>query len=488
MYDVVIIGGGVIGCAVARFLSAYEGRVCLVEREEDVCCGTSKANSGLIHAGFDAPAGSLMAHYNVRGSQMMPELAKELDIPFRRNGALVLCFEEAGRKTLDRLYENGQKNAVEGLEILTPEQVYALEPNVEQGVLAALYAPTAGIVCPFLMTIAFAENAAVNGVEFRLGTQVNGVTPLPGGGWTVQTRSGVLKTRSVVNAAGLYADLFHNMVSAKKLHITPRRGDYCLLDHTAKSLVERTIFQVPGKQGKGILVTPTIHENILLGPTAVAIDDREGTNTTAAGLEELLAKAGSTVRNIPTRQVITSFAGLRASEDGREFVIGEVEDAPGFYDCAGIESPGLSSAPAIGESLSADIARRLGLALKTDWVRQRKGILDPKKLSREERNELIRKQPAYGQVICRCEGVSEGEILDAIHRPLGARNFDAVKRRVRTGMGRCQAGFCSPRVIEILARELGVGMEEITKTGGNSRFIVGTAKDRYQGGIADEAD
>ena len=477
MYDVVIIGGGVIGCAVARYLSAYQGKVCLVEREEDVCCGSSKANSGLIHAGFDAPHGSLMARFNVRGSQMMPRLARELDIPFRQNGALVLCFREEDLPRVHALYENGQKNGVEGLEILTPEQIYAMEPNVAEGAVAALYAPTAGVVCPFLMTIAFGENAAVNGVEFRLGTEVNGVTARKEGGWTVQTRKGALNTRMVVNAAGLYSDLFHNMVSERKLHITPRRGDYCLLDHTASGIVERTIFQVPGPQGKGILVTPTVHGNILLGPTAVAIDDREGTNTTAEGLSELLSKTGATVRNIPTRQVITSFAGLRATEDGREFVLGEA--APGFYDCAGIESPGLSSSPAIGEFVAGEIAGRLGLSPKPDWVRERRGILDPKQLSVEERNALIREQPAYGQIICRCEGVSEGEILDAIHRPLGARNFDAVKRRVRTGMGRCQAGFCSPRVMEILARELGIGLDEVTKSGGQSRFIAGPVKSRH---------
>ncbi len=482
MYDVIVIGGGVIGCAVARYLSAYTGKVCVVEREGDVCCGTSKANSALIHAGFDAPHGSAMAYYNVKGSQMMPALAKELDIPFRRNGALVLAFDRQGLERLKKLYDNGIKNGVEGLELIEPQRVYEMEPNVAPGVTGALYAPTAGIVCPFLMTIAFGENAVANGVEFRLNTEVTGVTKGKEGGWTVQTRAGALHTRAVVNAAGVYADLLHNMVSGKKLHITPRRGDYCLLDHTASGIVERTIFQVPGPEGKGVLVTPTIHDNILLGPTAIAVDDREGNNTTAAGLDELLAKVGKTVSNVPTRQVITSFAGLRASEDGREFLVGEVEDAPFFFDCAGIESPGLSSAPAIGVELAETIASRLGLDKKTDWKPERIGILDPKKLTMEKRNELIRREPAYGQIICRCEMISEGEILDAIRRPLGATNFDGVKRRVRTGMGRCQAGFCSPRVMELLAKELGIGLDQVTKSGGASRFILGHTKERYQGG------
>ena len=480
MYDVIIVGGGVIGCAVARYLSRYNASVCLVEREEDVCSGTSKANSGLIHAGFDAPHGSLMAKYNVEGSKMMPELAKELDIPFRRNGAMVLCLNEEDVPRLEALYENGVKNGVEGLELIGPDRIHEIEPNVTDDAVAALYAPTAGVVCPFLMTVAFAENASVNGVEFKLDTEVKAVTPAAEGGWTVQTAEGVLKAKCVVNAAGIYSDVFHNMVSSgRKLHITPRRGDYCLLDHTVKGLTDCTIFQVPGKLGKGVLITPTVHGNIILGPTAVSIEDREGVNTTAAGLSELLSKAGATVKQLPANQVITSFAGLRAHEDGHEFIVGEVEDAPGFFDCAGIESPGLSSAPAIGKAVAEMLRDKLSLSEKEDFIPTRKGILDPKSLSREERNALIREQPAYGQIICRCENVTEGEIIDAIRRPVGARSLDGVKRRVRAGMGRCQAGFCSPRVIEILARELGVDQSEITKNGGKSKFIVGTAKDRY---------
>ncbi len=480
MYDVIIVGGGVIGCAVARYLSRYHASVCLVEREEDVCSGTSKANSGLIHAGFDAPHGSLMAKYNVEGSKMMPALAKELDIPFRRNGAMVLCLNEEDVPRLEALYENGVKNGVEGLELIGPDRIHEIEPNVTDDAVAALYAPTAGIVCPFLMTVAFAENASVNGVEFKLDTEVKAITPAAEGGWTVQTEAGVLKAKCVVNAAGVYSDVFHNMVSAgRKLHITPRRGDYCLLDHTAKDLTDCTIFQVPGKLGKGVLITPTVHGNIILGPTAVSIEDREGVNTTAAGLSELLNKAGATVKQLPANQVITSFAGLRAHEDGHEFIVGEVEDAPGFFDCAGIESPGLSSAPAIGKAVAEMLRDKLSLSEKEDFIPTRRGILDPKTLSREERNALIKEQPAYGQIICRCENVTEGEIIDAIRRPVGARSLDGVKRRVRAGMGRCQAGFCSPRVIEILARELGVESSEITKSGGKSNFIVGTTKDRY---------
>ena len=280
------------------------------------------------------------------------------------------------------------------------------------------------------------------------------------------------------NAAGLYSDVFHNMVSAKKIHITPRRGDYCLLDRTTGDFVKHTIFQLPGKLGKGVLVSPTVHGNTIVGPTAVDIEDREGVNTTAAGLNDLISKAGTTVQGLPIRQVITSFAGLRAHEDHHEFVLGEVEDAPQFIDCAGIESPGLTSAPAIGVAISDLLRDLMGLEPNPDFIPTRKGILDPKTLSPEEYTALIKREPAYGQVICRCETVTEGEILDAIRRPLGAKSLDGVKRRTRAGMGRCQAGFCSPRVMEILARELGVDQSEITKSGGNSKLITGQIKDR----------
>ena len=345
MYDVIIIGAGVTGCAVARYLSRYQGSALVLERAEDVCCGTSKANSAIIHAGFDAAHGSLMAKMNVQGSRMLPGLAKELDFPFRRNGSLVVCMSEEDMPRLRALYENGVKNGVEGLEIVDARRLHALEPNVSKNAVAALWAPTGGIVCPFNMTIALAENANANGVDFRFNTKVTGFTRGEEG-WTVHTEQGDFRTRYVVNAAGVYADVLHNMVSPRKLHITPRRGDYCLLDRQVGGFVSHTVFQLPGKLGKGVLVSPTVHGNIIVGPTAIDIEDRDGTNTTAAGLEELISKAGISVDNLPIRQTITSFAGLRAHEDHHEFVIGEAEDAPGFVDCAGIESPGLTSAPA----------------------------------------------------------------------------------------------------------------------------------------------
>lgn len=479
MYDVIIIGAGVTGCAVARYLSRYQGSALVLERAEDVCCGTSKANSAIIHAGFDAAHGSLMAKMNVQGSRMLPELAKELDFPFRRNGSLVVCMSEEDMHRLLALYENGVKNGVEGLEIVDARRLHELEPNVSKNAVAALWAPTGGIVCPFNMTIALAENANANGVDFRFNTKVTGFTRGEEG-WTVHTEQGDFRTRYVVNAAGVYADVLHNMVSPRKLHITPRRGDYCLLDRQVGGFVSHTVFQLPGKLGKGVLVSPTVHGNIIVGPTAIDIEDRDGTNTTAAGLEELISKAGISVDNLPIRQTITSFAGLRAHEDHHEFVIGEAEDAPGFVDCAGIESPGLTSAPAIGLTVAELLQEKLGLREKEDFIATRKGLLDPKSLTWDAYQALIRENPAYGQIICRCEQVTEGEIIDAIRRPLGARSLDGVKRRTRAGMGRCQAGFCSPRVMEILARELGVSQAEITKCGGASRLIVGVNKDSFE--------
>ena len=481
MYDVIIIGAGVTGAAAARELSRYKLSVCVLEKEEDVCCGTSKANSAIVHAGFDAETGTLKARFNVRGSEMMEELARDLDIPYKRNGAMVVCIDESGKDGLRELYERGVANGVKDLRILDRQECLAMEPNLSENVVAALYAPTSAISCPFMLYIALAENANVNGVDFFFNTKVEALTPFTCEKcgepvWKIRTNNGEYRARYVINAAGVYADVLHNMVSEKKIRITPRRGDYCLLDKTAGGHVSHTIFAQPTKMGKGVLVTPTVHGNLLVGPTAVDVEDREGCNTTAEGIDTLIARAGDQVRDLPMRQVITSFAGLRAHEEGGEFIIGEAEDAPHFIDCAGIESPGLSSCPAIGEYIGAMMKEKLGLEEKEDWVGTRKGILDPSALSREERNELINKNPAYGRIICRCESVTEGEIIDAIRRPLGARSLDGVKRRTRAGMGRCQAGFCSPRTMEIINRELGLPYEEITKNGRASRLVIGRTK------------
>ena len=476
MYDVIIIGAGVSGAAAARELSRYKVKVCVIEKEEDVCCGTSKANSGIIHAGYDAAEGSLMAKLNVRGNQMIEQLSKELDFPFKKNGSLVICLDDEDKPKLQVLYNRGIANGVKELRILNREELKEMEPNISDEACAALYAPTAGIVCPFNMNIAMAENAYANGVEFKFDTEVRELKPMDKG-WEIHTNNGVFQTQYVVNAAGVYADRFHNMVSEKKIHITPRRGDYCLLDKSAGNHVSKTIFALPGKYGKGILVAPTVHGNLILGPTAIDIEDKEGTNTTREGLDQILEKAEMNVKDIPLRQVITSFSGLRAHEDGHEFIIGEAEDAKGFIDCAGIESPGLTSAPAIGEMIAQILKEKMNLEEKDDFAATRKGVLNPNTLSKEERIALIKEKPEYGNIICRCEMVTEGEIIDAIRRPLGAKSLDGIKRRTRAGMGRCQAGFCSPKTMEILARERHMSMFEITKSGGNSRIVTDNNKD-----------
>lgn len=475
MYDVIIIGAGVTGCAVARELSRRKGEILVLDKEEDVCCGTTKANSAIIHAGFDAKHGSLMAKLNVEGSRLMPELAQQLDVPYRQNGSLVVMVNREDRPSLNALYENGIANGVEGLRIVEREELLQMEPNLSEDAVAALYAPTGAIVCPFTLTYALAENAAANGVRFRFDSPVLDIRPIDGG-WKVSTPQGDLETRAVVNAAGVYADQIHNMVSRKKLTITPRRGDYFLLDRSAGHHVSHTVFQLPGKLGKGVLVTPTVHGNLLVGPTAIDITDKDNTATTREGLDTVKNRSSVAVKDLPLRQTITSFAGLRAHEQRHEFIIREV--CPGFVDCAGIESPGLSSAPAIGIMAAGIVEGILHLPENPDFIPTRKGILDPKTLPPAERSALIRENPAYGRVICRCETVTEGEILDAIHRTPGARSVDGVKRRTRAGMGRCQGGFCSPRVMEILARELGIPMSEVTKSGGESRLILGTNKDR----------
>lgn len=472
--DVIIIGAGVTGCAIARELSRYELDICVIEKESDICEGTSKANSGIVHGGFDAKPGTLNARLNVQGNVMMEELSKKLDFPFKRNGSMVVCQSAKEVPVLEELLQRGLTNGVQEMRILSRTEALELEPNLADSVYAALLVPSGGIVCPFSLNIALAENAAANGVEFRLETEVNSIEKLPetdttaGGpcsGYLVRTDKGDLQTRFLINAAGVYADKFHNMVSEKKIHITPRRGDYLLLDRTAGEHVHHTIFQLPSEYGKGVLVTPTVHGNLMVGPTAIDIEDKEATATTAEGLAQVMEKCGKSVKNVPLKQVITSFAGLRAHEDGGEFIIGEVEDAKGFIDAAGIESPGLSSAPAIGQYVRELLAGLTELKEKSRFIETRKGIVRFAECSREMQQELIRQNPAYGQIICRCETITEGEILDAIHRPLGATTLDGIKRRTRAGMGRCQTGFCTPKVMDILARELGLELKDIRKNG-----------------------
>lgn len=469
-YDAVVIGGGVVGCAVARELARYNLSLCLLEKEEDVCSGTSKANSAIVHAGFDAVPGTKKAEFNVKGNQMMDELARDLEFEFKRNGSVVLCFADEDMPKLAELYQRGLKNGVEGLEIVSGDKIREMEPNITDEVVAALVAPTGGIVCPFGLTIALAENAADNGAEFKFNTSVLNIKKVEGG-YVIETNNGEIFAKTVINAAGVYSDEIHNMVSETKLHITPRKGDYCLLDKEAGNHVSYTVFQLPGKYGKGILVSPTVHGNLLLGPTAVDVDDKDNTATTAKELADVVKKSAVSVKNIPYRLTITSFSGVRAHEDGDDFVIGEVSDAPCFFDAAGIESPGLSSAPAIGVYLAELVADKLSAEKKADFNPKRKGFVKLAEKSFEERAALIKENPLYGVIVCRCMNVSEGEIVDAINRTLGAKSLDGVKRRVHQGMGRCQAGFCTSKTMEILSRETGIPMEKICKNSEGSEML-----------------
>ena len=462
MYDVIIIGGGVTGCAAAAELAKYRLSVCLVEKESDVCEGTSKANSAIVHAGFDAEPGTLKAKLNVRGNAMMAELSQKLDFAFRNNGAMVLCFEDSQLSDLEKLKEKGEKNGVPDLTIISGDKARALEPKLSAEVKYALLAPTSGIVCPFEMTLAFAENAYANGVEFRLSTEVTGIEK-SADCWCVKTDKGKILGSYVFNCAGVYADKIAEMAGIRDFSITPRKGEYMLMDKDAGSTVSRTIFQLPTKMGKGVLVTPTVHGNLLVGPTAENIDDKENTSTTSQGLAEVRSKSALSVDGLPFNKVITSFTGLRAVGDTHDFIIGEAAD--GFFNAAGIESPGLTSAPAIAEMLRELLSKKTDLVPKDGHIDTRKGVVHFAALSREEQNALIAREPAYGNIVCRCETVTEGEILDAISRPLGATTLDGVKRRTRAGMGRCQAGFCSPKTILLLKEKLGCGIGDIRKNG-----------------------
>ncbi len=470
MKKIIVIGGGVIGCSVARELCRYEAEVTVLERFNDVSSGTTKANSGIVHAGFDAKPGTLKAKFNMLGNAMFEKLSKELDFPFKRNGAFVLCFAKEDLPALRELYDRGIQNGVEDMFLLTPDEVHAIEPNVTDEIAGALYAKTSGIVSPYEMAIAYAENAAVNGCNFMLNKKVVGLEQKDGG-WSVRTEDGCEYCADIViNCAGVHADEINNMVCDKKLTIIPRKGEYMLYDKTCGYLTSTTIFQKPSKMGKGILVARTTHGNIITGPTAKDVDNKEDLYTTVDGLNEVYDKARKSVPSLNKKFVITQFSGIRAHCTEGDFVIGE-SDKKGFYNVAGIESPGLTSAPAIAVYVAEDVAGILGLKKKKSFTAKRKAIPHFAVMSDSEREKLIKENPLYGKVICRCEVVTEGEIVDAINRPIGATTVDGVKRRTRAGMGRCQSGFCLERVMEILARELGVDFETVVKNE-SGKYIV----------------
>jgi glycerol-3-phosphate dehydrogenase len=476
MYDVVVIGAGIVGCSVARELTKFKLKICVLEKGSDVAAGTSKANSAIVHAGFDAKPDKLKGQLNAKGNLLFDKLSEELDFPFKRNGSFVLCFDKEDLCKLEELRMQGIENGVPDLQVIDGDKVRELEPNISKDVVGALYAPTGGIVCPYEMTIAMAENAINNGVEFKLQSEVIDIKKLEDK-YRIITRNEEIETKLIINAAGLFADKINNMVSNSKFEILPRKGEYCLFDKSAGTMIKRTVFQLPTKLGKGILVTPTVDGNLLVGPNAVDLIDKEDLNTTKEGLDEVLEKAKKSVNTLPMNQIITSFSGLRARTETDDFIIGEVEDAAGFINVASIESPGLSSAPSIALLVQNIVTDILNPEENKDFNPKRKGIIKFREISNEERNKLIAERPEYGRVVCRCETITEGEILDAINRPLGAKDLDGVKRRTRAGMGRCQAGFCSTRILDILSRELQLEKIKVTKFGGNSNILVSRIKE-----------
>lgn len=473
MVDVAIIGCGVTGAAVAYQLAKKQVSVLILEAENDVSMGTTKANSAILHAGYDPEPGTSMARLNVRGSALAKEICAALDVPYKQTGSFVVAFGPEQEKTLRRLYENGAANGVPGLEILSGEKARALEPNLSPEITAALHAPSAAIVSPWEFALAMAENAVQNGADLQLETRVTGLTPTEGG-WKIETTKGDFEARFVVNAAGVDAGKVHALAAPENFVTKPCRGEYYLLDKSAGNTVGRVIFQCPTAAGKGVLVAPTVHGNLIVGPNAQDVADSADTATTAMGLAQVAQSARKSVPGVDLSACIRTFAGIRANTDRPDFVIQWA--APGFLDLAGMKSPGLSAAAAVGEEAAA-LLQRAGLVLKEkeNPVTTRKRIRF-KELPGEEKAALIAREPSYGRVICRCETVTEGEIIAACHTAIPPRSIDGVKRRVGAGMGRCQGGFCGPRVMEILSRELGKSPLEIPQEGAASILITGRTK------------
>jgi len=476
MSEVAIIGAGIIGTLIARELSRFKLEVALLESSNDVASGSTKANSGIIHAGYDAEPGSAKARFNVLGNPLFDRLCEQLDVRLNRIGSLVVAFSPSERRTVEQLYNRGIHNGVGDLQIIEREQLLSIEPNLDESAQCALLAPQAGIIDPWEIAVAAAENAADNGVEIRLNFPVQAIER-DNGCYRITSPNGQIRAQQVINCAGVFADRIHQMVAPPTFTITPRKGQYFVLDKTAGALVNHVIFQCPTELGKGVLVTRSVHGNLLVGPDSVEIEDREDLATTQDRLEFVRRSAGKVSKNIPFSQVIRSFSGLRATPNTKDFIIEECGEAPGFIDVAGIESPGLTAAPAIAHYVRDLLSRTRGaLEERGDFNPDRRPAIRFMDLPEQRKNELIRKDPRFGRIICRCESVTEGEIVDAIHRNVGATTLDGVKKRVRPGMGRCQGGFCGPQVLEILARELKKNPTEIVKNEVDSYILTGPTK------------
>ena len=475
-YDVAVIGAGVVGSLITRALSKYDIKVALLERCNDMAMGSTKANSAIVHAGFDAKPGTLKAKLNVRGVELMNSTCAELHVPLKNIGSLVVAFSDEEMATLEELRQRGVTNGVEKLSVIGRDELKALEPNIGDTAVGALVAPTASIVCPYELTIAAVENAVTNGAEFLRNCAVTGITA-KGEGFVLDTTLGEIEADYVINAAGVHSGEIAELIGDDSIKIIPRHGDYYILDKSQGTLVSHTIFQCPSKMGKGVLVSPTVDGNLIVGPSATDIEDGDDVATTAEGLSSIYTAAIRSVPAVNLRNAITSFSGNRAHPESDDFIIGSSAKNKNFINAAGIESPGLSSAPAIAEMVEGIVLDLIGDAeKKADFNPVRPEPVRFREMTAEQRAELVAKNKAYGRIICRCETITEGEIIDAIKAPAGARDVDGVKRRTRAGMGRCQGGFCGSKVVEILARELGVSMNDITKFGGESKIMFDKTK------------
>ncbi|MBQ9938278.1 MAG: NAD(P)/FAD-dependent oxidoreductase [Oscillospiraceae bacterium] len=473
IYDVVIIGAGVTGCAIARELSRYKLSVLLTDKENDISCGASRANSAIIHAGYDPEPGSLMAQLNVDGNRMTGDICEKLNVPFKRIGALVLAFNDEDMETVEKLYRNGVANGVPGVEIIGREKLRELEPNVSENAVGALLSPSAGIINPWEYTIALAENAVENGAEYKLRFETASITRESGvDGASIFTltsaKDETVKARCIINAAGVHSEeiarlgLFGEDVELG-FRTIPSKGQYFLLDKTQGTLFSRVMFQCPSKVGKGVLVSPTVHGNLIVGPDAVDVDDPDNTCTTSDALAFIRKTASLTTDTVSYRDNIRNFSGIRPNTDRGDFVIEPSPVEARFINSAGIKSPGLSSAPAIAVKV-AELVKESGIELaeKESFVETRE-VVRFRELDNEERAKLVAEHPEFGRIICRCETITEGEILAAIHSPITPLSLDAVKRRCGAGLGRCQGGFCGPRVLEFLVRELGISPNDVLK-------------------------
>ncbi len=447
-YDVVIIGAGIVGCALAHKLSRYDVSICVLERDEDVCNGSTKANSAIVHAGYDPPPFSLMARLNTRGNELTGSMCASYKVPFARIGALVLAFDDNDLVHIKKLYERGRQNGVTGLELWNPADIRHNEPNVNSDALGALYAKTSGIVETWGFGAALMEDAVINGVTLKLKSGVTGISRTEQG-FSVHTGSETIEAGCVINAAGTASGEVSDMVIPPYFNIIHNKGQYYVLDKSQGSFTKRTLFQCPTKHGKGVLISPTVHGNLLVGPDASDIRSERDRSTSAEGLSYVLETARRTAKNVPIHDTIRTFAGVRANSDRDDFIIDE--PVHGFVNVAGIKSPGLTCAPAIAEYVTEIVGQRMTLTEKKQLVPY---VPRPvwRELTVSEKNDLIRQNPLYGRVVCRCETVTQGEIEDCLCSAVPALSADVVKRRTRAGMGRCQGGFCYPRILGILER------------------------------------